>query len=387
MKAAPSTPGPSERRAIEAELLAWMGEPGWEPDDARFERLALALFAWQFAHCAPYGRYCEGRGATPESVSDWREIPAVPTGAFKEVALRCFPAEQTIKTFRTSGTSTEQRGELHLDTLDLYEASLLATLRTLLFPDVDPDVEEAQSDRAPTIRVLAPSAEEAPDSSLSHMFHVLVATLGGEDSGFDVRGDRLDVAGLLAGLRAAAARHEPVALCGTAFAFVHLLEALERDGVTLPCPAGSRIMETGGFKGRSRELSQDDLYAALEASTGIPRTAIVNQYGMTELGSQFYDSVLVDPDGPRRKLGPPWARARIVDPETGRDTAPGAVGMIVVHDLANTGSVGAVQTADLGRAVVSTDGEAIGFEVFGRDPGAEARGCSIAADEMLGSAP
>jgi hypothetical protein len=105
---------------------------------------------------------------------------------------------------------------------------------------------------------------------------------------------------------------------------------------------------------------------------------IVNQYGMTELGSQFYDSTLREPDAVRRKLGPPWARVRVVDPETGEEAGAGAVGGLFVTDLANTGSVIALQTGDLGRSVAD------GFEVLGRDPGAEERGCSIAADELLG---
>jgi hypothetical protein len=100
---------------------------------------------------------------------------------------------------------------------------------------------------------------------------------------------------------------------------------------------------------------------------------------MTELASNFYDSVLGEPSRPRRKLGPPWARVRLVDPESGDDARPGALGVVTIVDLANTGSVCAIQSADLGRGV---DG---GFEVIGREPGAEARGCSIAADEMLAS--
>ena len=136
-------------------------------------------------------------------------------------------------------------------------------------------------------------------------------------------------------------------------------------------------METGGFKGRSREMPRAELYAAIEERLGVPSARIVNQYGMTELGSQFYDSVLRFPATERRKLGPPWARVRLVDPATGEDVPDGEAGMIVVVDLANTGSVLALETADLGRRVGD------GFEVLGPRRGAEARGCSIAADEML----
>ena len=90
------------------------------------------------------------------------------------------------------------------------------------------------------------------------------------------------------------------------------------------------------------------------------------------------DSTLAQPAEPRRKLGPPWAHVRILDPETGEDRPEGEPGMIQIHDLANTGSVGAILTADLGRSLGD------GFEILGRDAAAEARGCSIAADEMLG---
>lgn len=358
------------RAALDAAVLEWMREPAWRRDDARFESLALALFAHQFDRCAPYRRFCEGRGRTPASVARWRDIPAVPTGAFKEVALRSFPPEREAHVFRSSGTSTAKRGTLHLDTLALYEASLLPSFRRGVLPDLAPGARAR-------LRVLAPPPAEAPDSSLSHMFGCAVAAFGDDASGFDVAGGELRVDALAAALETASRNGVAVALCGTAFAFVHLTDALSARGVRLALPAGSRAMETGGFKGRSRELARDDLYAAIERALGIPPARIVNQYGMCELGSQFYDSVLCEPEAPRRKIAPPWTRVRIVDPETGADAAPGAVGVIHVYDLANTGSVLAIQTADLGRALEG------GFEVLGREPGAEARGCSIAADAML----
>src|SRR5262249_62325078 len=88
------------------------------------------------------------------------------------------------------------------------------------------------------------------------------------------------------------AAREPLALCGTSFAFVPLLDRLEARGASLALPAGTRVMETGGFKGRSRELSRDELHGAIEARLGVPRASIVNQYGMCELASQFYEPTL-----------------------------------------------------------------------------------------------
>ena len=80
------------RESIDGQVLAWMREPRFDDDEGRFERLALALFEFQFEHCEVYRRFWEGRNRTPGTVETWREIPAVPTSAFKEVALRCFPA-------------------------------------------------------------------------------------------------------------------------------------------------------------------------------------------------------------------------------------------------------------------------------------------------------
>jgi hypothetical protein len=90
--------------------------------------------------------------------------------------------------------------------------------------------------------------------------------------------------------------------------------------------------------------------------------------------------VLRFPGEPRRKLGPPWTRVKMVDPVSGAPVPEQRAGQIVVIDLANTGSVLALQTADLGRRLPG------GFEVLGREPGAEARGCSVAADELLSEA-
>ncbi|HJO23583.1 MAG: long-chain fatty acid--CoA ligase [Myxococcota bacterium] len=357
------------RAALDERVLEWIAEPLWGHDEERFDELALDLFAFQFTHCTPYGRFCTGRGHTPESVRSWREVPAIPAGAFKEVALRSFPEECAAHVFRTSGTSVERRGELHLDTLAIYEASLIVPFRRFLLPDL-------HAGREPLIFALTPSPAEARDSSLSHMFAVAIRELGAEGSCFFVSAGELEVDALLEALENPPAER-PLLLCGTSFAFVHLVDALSDRGARIALPEAARIMETGGFKGRSRTLPRAEFYACLEEALGVPVERIVNQYGMTELGSQFYDSALREPGALRRKLAPPWTRVQTLDPTTGHEVAAGEAGTIVITDLANTGSVCTVQTADLGRRI----GE--GFEVLGREPGAEERGCSIAADELL----
>jgi hypothetical protein len=348
-------------------VLDWIGEGALAPtDEERFGSLALELFAYQHRHNAAYRRLCEAYRVEPATVRSWEEIPAVPTGAFKEARLATFPEDQEVRTFRTSGSTTDLRGELHLDTLEVYEASLLATLSAYVCPEGNPI----------RFAVLAPSGAEVPDSSLSHMFDVAVRALGTPESRFYVSADGWDPEALIADLRRA---REPVALVGTAFALVHLLDVLTERGSSLVLPEGSRVMETGGFKGRSREVSREELHGGIENQLGVPQTRIVNQYGMCELASQFYEPTLRTGRPARTKRVPPWVRTRVVDPGTLDEVPQGSVGILVHYDLANTGSVVAVQTSDLGCWVGD------GFEVVGRAPGAEARGCSIAAELLLGA--
>jgi acyl-CoA synthetase (AMP-forming)/AMP-acid ligase II len=137
-------------------------------------------------------------------------------------------------------------------------------------------------------------------------------------------------------------------------------------------------METGGFKGRTRVVERATLYREASERLGIPLDAIVAEYGMTELSSQYYD----DPAGrnriePRVKVAPPWLRAIVVDGDGG-PVPEGVVGAIRHVDLANRGSVIAVETEDLGALV----GPA-GLVLFGREQGAELRGCSLDAETLL----
>ena len=143
-------------------------------------------------------------------------------------------------------------------------------------------------------------------------------------------------------------------------------------------------MDTGGFKGRSREVGREDLYRLFGERFGIPDAHCVNMYGMTEFSVQFYDVTLrrhVAGKPPARfKVGPPWSRTRVIDPETGEEKPAGQVGVLLHVDLANRNTVSCILTEDLGRTLGD------GFELLGRVKGAEARGCSMAVDEILSAA-
>jgi hypothetical protein len=337
--------------------------------EPEFDRLALAVFRHQHARNAPYAALCEARGVTPAGVAHWTEVPTVWTDAFKFADFTTVPPEAVRVTYRTSGTtrSEERRGRHLLPDTRLYDASLLPNFRAHVLPD-----------RA-RMRMLicGPTAESFPDSSLGHMLSRVREAFGAAGSGVFWSREGPEFAGLAAALRAAEGEGEPVCLLGTAFGLVHLLDWLAERDLAFRLPAGSRIMDTGGYKGRSREVPREELRALYGAWLGVPREAVVNEYGMTELGSQFYDPTLRDGAPSDLKSAPPWVRVQVMDPETLAPAPPGAEGLLRFFDLANLHSVAAIQTDDLGIM------RAGGFELLGRAAGAEPRGCSLSVEPLL----
>ncbi|HTV75513.1 MAG TPA: hypothetical protein VMD57_00835, partial [Candidatus Baltobacteraceae bacterium] len=217
--------------------------------------------------------------------------------------------------------------------------------------------------------------EQAPHSSLVHMFKTVRQKIGGAG----VPASRAEFVGKLTDgawaldfdAALAALNHSQFTIrnsqliLGTAFSFVHLLDYLAENNLRFNLPAGTRVMETGGYKNRSRSLPKKELHALITERLGVPRENIICEYGMSELSSQAY----------AKQSGefhfPPWARAQIISPENGREVGDGETGLIRIFDLANIFSVAAIQTEDLG--IRRGDG----FELVGRAQFAEPRGCSL----------
>ncbi|MGB8369190.1 MAG: hypothetical protein ACLPYZ_13235 [Limisphaerales bacterium] len=409
-------------------------------DDRQFSALALELFTLQFKHNAAYRKICAARGLTPEVVEHWTQIPAVPTSAFKELELTCLAPNERTAVFHSSGT-VEQKPGRHFhnaESLAVYEASLWSGFQvnvamgapnsdSACFPSgiVRADSEiGAPSARQFQLIILTPPPPQAPHSSLVHMFETVRQKLGGAgvpalSSRRSRRGgeggsraeflgsiaadgswalDFAAAADLLSPRRSRNAGPDagPLLLLGTAFSFVHLLDFLADRNLHFDLPAGSRGMETGGYKNRSRSMPKTELHQLITERLGIPSSHIICEYGMSELSSQAYDPgalasrrrvsslcseqvVGVTPALPRPDTRhfhfPAWARVRIISPETGREVADGETGLIRVFDLANVFSVMAIQTEDLG----IHHGQ--GFELIGRAALAEPRGCSLMAAE------
>lgn len=366
MTRASATRADPDRAALRARLGTLIEASPEASHDEVFDRLALDIFAWQFDRNPPLAAYWKRRNATPARVTHWSDIPAVPTAAFKEVDLVAGSPDAASLTFRTSGTTAgEERRGRHL-VLDpaLYEAALQASFDAWVLPD----------GASPRMISLMPPRSELPSSSLAFMFDVLrTRSTAGVCVATVARG--LDVETLEGELRDAESAGAPVCLLGTSLAFVHWLEHARAARLRFRLPTGSRLVDTGGVKGSGRSFDAAELRTAYRETMGLPDAACINEYGMTEMLSQFYDSTLRR-DGQRRKIAPPWVRTRIVDPDTLRPIAEGP-GLLQHFDLANLDSVMAIQTEDLGIAIHE------GFEVLGRAAGTTPRGCSIAMDLLL----
>jgi hypothetical protein len=360
-----------ESEALHARAVAFVDayERG-APMSEAFDTLAVDLARFQARHVAGYARLCAAKGVDVISLRRAGEAPAVPTDAFKLGPVFAFDPTRASMTFLTSGTTLGARGAHAMRDVNTYDRAALASGRAML----------AAGLRLPVpVLVVGPSPSEAPDSSLTHMNAAFVARwsdAGSRATTYFARRGELDVAGLRARI-ADLDPSEPAIVLATSFALVHLLDALH--GEVLPLPSGSRVMQTGGFKGKSREVDAAELRRLVARTFRVDERSVVGEYGMTELSSQFWEATVANPAAPTGVyVEPPWARVVPVDPETLRPMPPGEIGIARIEDLANVDSVFAVLTQDRVRRVTG------GFELLGRMAGAPPRGCSISLDEMLG---
>jgi hypothetical protein len=310
---------------MNAELInfaARLGRVSSKQDDA-FNGLALELFGLQFKYNPAYRRICEAKASTPRNVRHWTQAPFLPTAAFKELELSCLSAEERTAVFHSSGT-TEQKPSRHfhcVDSLKLYETALWAGFAANVLglelenagTQVSPPTNDMGSCDLPIcpsplrfdatapkpvakagksaiqqvwkpalqksydLVVLTPAPRLAPHSSLVHMFETVSRQLAAPESVFvgEIDGDgawAIDFNATLAALRTG---DKPKLILGTAFSFVHLLDFLAEHELCLQLPVGSRVMETGGYKNRSRTIPRGELHSLITDLLNIPREDII----------------------------------------------------------------------------------------------------------------
>lgn len=296
------------------------------------------------------------------------EEVGVPEGAFRGSPI-CWFSSPVARVFRTSGTTGQNRGAVAYSPLglDLMNASILESAKRFAFSGVE----------SPVVVRLVPDARDAPEMIMAYGMSLIAQKLGHPDIGCSVIGPSgIDFEKLDRALDAAVSGGHPVVLIGASFGIVNVCDALEKRGRRWQLPRGSRVVDAGGFKGRSRVVGTDDLRGLAERTFGIPRDAMTNLFGMTELASQLYDShdVGVGPLGERPKKGTDYVWASLRDPR--HLGARSDHGLVEVTDLCIIDRPHVVLSGDLG-----TRGSE-GVAIVGRAERRVTRGCSLALEHL-----
>ena len=301
-----------------------------------FDALSQLIWEYQLRENPVIRRYCELLGES--------EMQFVPIRFFKDFELRSGGEWEPQAIFRSSGTTGEATSRHFVRDLALYDRAALAGFR------------QFYGEGEWAIFALLPNYLERGDSSLVHMVKEWITAFGLPGSGFYL----YNFEALRQGLAEAAESGERILLIGVSFA---LLDFAESHGFALP--PDTVVMETGGMKGRGKEMTRSELHRLLADAFSLEK--IHSEYGMTELLSQAYST------GNQRFQCPPWMRIGITDPYNPAKKLPfNEVGRINVIDLANLHSCAFIATDDCG--LVHPDGS---FEVLGRLENAELRGCNL----------
>lgn len=310
--------------------------------EADFEQTALRIFRFQYENNPVYQSYCQHLNINKEEVKTLCDIPFLPISFFKthEVKTTIF---KPMLTFRSSGTTGMQHSQHLIKDALLYRRSLLNSFRHFYG---DPSEY--------TFLALLPNYLEQKNSSLIYMMEALMHKSGAKDNGYFLYNHE-DLYQKLIQLRD---NHQKTILWGVTFALLDFAEHYYLDFPELI------VFETGGMKGRRKEMVKEELYEILQKAFGVP--SIHSEYGMCELLSQAYSK------SDNLFTTPPWMRLRLRNEKDPLDTSDSVgTGVINVIDLANIYSCSFIATEDLGRRHPQ------GIEILGRLDHSQLRGCNL----------
>lgn len=305
----------------------------FEVNEKTLQDSSLAAFDYQYSNSDIYQTYCKFLGKSPKNVKKITEIPFLPIELFKNHAIKSGDWEAE-KIFKSSGTTATGRSEHHISDLDFYHETAKKTF-------------ESHFGSLSEYRILAilPSYQEQGDSSLISMVdYFMTYSQGG--SGYFLNNDINNVL----------SNEGKNLIIGVSYALLDLTESHIKSHESI-------VMETGGMKGRRKEMTRTELHTILKNS--FDTSEIWSEYGMTELQSQGYG-----------KNGhfhfPPWAKCLVRDINDPFSYLPDhSTGGINVIDLANIETCCFIETKDLGRLNSNT------FEVLGRFDNSDIRGCNL----------
>jgi len=307
-----------------------------------FEETALAVFRHQYKHTKIYRTYCDFLGIFEEKVTSIETIPFLPIQFYKSHKI-ITDGTAFDELFTSSGTTGNVTSNHYVADISLYENSFLAGFQKFY-----------GSPKEYAILALLPSYLERENSSLVYMVNRLIKDSGHIDSGFYL--DELPK--LAKKLNELEAAGQKTLLLGVSYALLDLIEAQTFD------LKHTIVMETGGMKGRRKEMVKEALHAQLKDGFSVDK--IHSEYGMTELLSQAYSK------GDGEFICPPWMKILIRDTDDSLTLVQGKTGGINIIDLANLHSCSFLASEDLGKA--HADGS---FEILGRFDTSDVRGCNL----------
>ncbi len=312
--------------------------------DVEFNDTALQMFRFQYQNNAVYQKYCNFLNKNPQNIDNVNQIPFLPVEFFKTQPICSSPKQPQI-IFTSSGTTGMQQSKHPVVDLSIYETSFFKAFEQF-FGKTDDFCFFA----------LLPSYLEREGSSLIYMAEKLIEKSTYKQSGFYLYNHNE----LIENLKTNEQQNIPTILLGVTFALLDLADKWPKDFRL----KNTVVIETGGMKGRRKEMIREELHRALKSAFGVDY--IASEYGMTELLSQAYmkENTVFQ--------SPPWMKILIRDVNDPFTYLPkGKAGGINIIDLANIYSCSFIETKDLGRITSE------GFEVLGRFDNSDIRGCNL----------
>lgn len=307
-----------------------------------FERIAIKVFKFQYENVSVYRRFCDLLNISPDQIEKLEQIPFMPIQFFKNHRILAQGFSEEI-IFSSSGTTGSIPSKHYVASTKIYKESFNKAFK-----------KQYGAPETYTILALLPSYLEREGSSLIYMVEHLIETSANPNSGFFLN----ETEALISKLEMLEKKAEKTLLIGVSYALLDLIETRKfKLKHTL-------VMETGGMKGRRKEMIKEELHAILKKGFGVAK--IHSEYGMTELLSQAYS------EGDGVFSAPPWMKILIRDPEDAFTYLQGKTGGINVIDLANIYSCAFIATQDLGRIY-----ENAYFEILGRFDSSDIRGCNL----------
>lgn len=311
-------------------------------DDKNFEQIAFEVFRFQYINNNIYKSYCDLLKKTPSNIGDISGIPFLPISFFKSHSVMC--TKKYDKVFHSSGTTNENLSKHYVSDIHIYEQSFLKNF-----------IDNYGDPKDYVILGLLPNYMENENSSLIYMVNNLIELSESNDSGFFLK----EYDFIIEKMKSLARENKKIILIGVSYALLDLTESKNLNF------ENTIIIETGGMKGRRREMIKKELHETLKERTGLKK--IHSEYGMTELLSQAYSK------GDGIFSCPNWMRVFIRDINDPNFLySNNKSGGINIIDLANINSCSFIATEDMGS--LHKNGN---FEIMGRIDHTDTRGCNL----------